>query len=606
MASSLSCAVTSLNPSGPRLRRTRRAGPLAVSTMAARSIQPSLSKSSATTLDAPVASCDGERDALEALAVYIAPEGYAGCSGVGESYVHPAIFVEVEDGDGGGWWQRFVGEERRDFECAVARVGEEGGRGVGAGDEEVYGAVVVEVGEDGGGGAAGAAEAGLFRPVGEGLVAVVAPEDVGASAVGGCAGDEEVEVAVVVVVDEDEVGGAIGRGDSGFFGDVGELAVAEIAEEEDAVAHGEGEVGEAVVVEVARGAGYAVSADGEAGLVGGERIEAARGGAAIGADGVGAVAHDDEAEVAAAVHVDEACARVRGCGILVARALPRFREGDGNHGTGFEGASGGIFGAAEAALFAVVVREGRGELGVGDLAEAIEGDLGLFGFALTLEGAGETELGGGVERVEFERGAVLGYGGGEVVQLKLEGAEEVVAVRVRGIEREDALEGFDALLVIVLAAIEEAEDVPGVGIVGGLLGGVFERGFGLGELLQIEEGDAFVGLGEGERWVELVGLSELLRGLFEELLAHQRGADVVRRAAFCLGAASRRRRGYGSEVQSRRARLAAAILSAVHDRLRAISVRMFIALSLLKYAAPWKGLNAAPWTPVRLRLLSCD
>ncbi len=55
--------------------------------------------------DAPGSGCvgEGQGDAFEALAVDVPPQRDAGRSGVGDSDVHPAIFVEVEDGEAYGW-----------------------------------------------------------------------------------------------------------------------------------------------------------------------------------------------------------------------------------------------------------------------------------------------------------------------------------------------------------------------------------------------------------------------------------------------------------------------------------------------------------------------
>src|SRR5262249_28452130 len=86
--------------------------------------------------------------------------------------------------------------------------------------------VVVEVEKDGGLRVSDVRESGLRGDVFEGAVALVAEEDVAAAR----AGDEEVEVAVVVVIHEG--GGdahAIAEADAGFVGDFLEGAVAVIA-----------------------------------------------------------------------------------------------------------------------------------------------------------------------------------------------------------------------------------------------------------------------------------------------------------------------------------------------------------------------------------------
>ena len=113
------------------------------------------------------------------------------------------------------------------------------------GDEEVGVAVAVVVAEDGAGGPAFVdVEAGRFGDVGEGAVAVVAIEDDAAEA-----GDDEVGAAVVVEVADGGAHGPAGIADAGFVGDVGEGAV--------------------VVVVVEGAAGFlAVEGHGDAGRVG--------------------------------------------------------------------------------------------------------------------------------------------------------------------------------------------------------------------------------------------------------------------------------------------------------------------------------------------------
>ena len=86
-------------------------------------------------------------------------------------------------------------------------------------------------------------------------------------------GDEEIELAVVVVVEPHGAGGKSGIGDAGFGGHIGKLAVAQIAEEMIRSEGGDVDVVVAVVVVVADGAAQPVHFDRESGLPGhvGER-----------------------------------------------------------------------------------------------------------------------------------------------------------------------------------------------------------------------------------------------------------------------------------------------------------------------------------------------
>ena len=200
----------------------------------------------------------GEFDALEALAFDVAPEADAGRACVGEGEIHPAIFVEIERDDADGGREIFFfevdgGGERSEF--AFARIDVDGCAGLAAGEDEIDGAIVVEIagGEASAGGVE--VESGFGGDVGEGAVAVVAPENIvrgllrGARG-GGLHGDVEVEVAVVIVVDEGEADAAGLAANADGFGDVGELAVF-VVEKMDAVGEADGEIGVAVVVVVA-------------------------------------------------------------------------------------------------------------------------------------------------------------------------------------------------------------------------------------------------------------------------------------------------------------------------------------------------------------------
>ena len=80
--------------------------------------------------------------------------------------------------------------------------------------------------------------------------------------------DEQVEAAVVVVVEPDGAGGPAGSGDAGFLGHVGERAVAVVVIEDAAAVLRDVEVGEAVAVVVADRDAHAVAAAGDAGLFG--------------------------------------------------------------------------------------------------------------------------------------------------------------------------------------------------------------------------------------------------------------------------------------------------------------------------------------------------
>ncbi len=93
-------------------------------------------------------------------------------------------------------------------------------------DEEVQIAVAIVVEEAGAGGPAAAGDAGLFSDVGEGAVAVVAEQRVAAEI-----GDVEVWIAVVVIVAGGHAHAVVAVLHAGLFGDISEGAVAVVAVE---------------------------------------------------------------------------------------------------------------------------------------------------------------------------------------------------------------------------------------------------------------------------------------------------------------------------------------------------------------------------------------
>src|SRR6185437_10237704 len=111
---------------------------------------------------APCGRCALERQryTLEALAVCVAPQADAWCAGVGHGYVHPSVFVVVEDCDAARSGESGNCVQRERLERACAAVFVNGGSAGRVGYDQVHGAVVVDVGERGFGGGSAASEAG--------------------------------------------------------------------------------------------------------------------------------------------------------------------------------------------------------------------------------------------------------------------------------------------------------------------------------------------------------------------------------------------------------------------------------------------------------------
>ena len=121
---------------------------------------------------------DGQWHALEVLAIDIAPQANAGCTGVGKGNVHPTIFVEVEDVHARGRREsrRVVQRHRLERAFALIQVHRRGAAG--ASHHQIDRAIVVDVRQHHAGGRSFGCESGFFCPVGECAVAVVAPQHV--------------------------------------------------------------------------------------------------------------------------------------------------------------------------------------------------------------------------------------------------------------------------------------------------------------------------------------------------------------------------------------------------------------------------------------------
>ncbi len=155
---------------------------------------------------------------------------------------------------------------------------------------------------------------------------------------------------------------------------------------------------------------------------------------------------------------------------------------------------------------------------------------GVVDFGGLLVGAGQSELGGGVQRVELQ-GVLEGVNRlRELLGLHIGRAEKVPGVGVVGVDPGDALEGVDGGLRVAGVFREQAEVIPGVRILRVLLERVFEGGFGLVDFLQVQVGDGFVQARDGQTWdrlSQLPGMSSVLS---------RKAAGSCRRSRDCSGA----------------------------------------------------------------------
>ena len=249
-----------------------------------------------------------------------------------------------------------------------------------------------------------------------------------------------------------------------------------------------------------------------------EIAEEARGAVVGGAD-------EEEVGLAVVVEVEEAGAGGGGefCGGVSERL---WREIYFDRSGGGGDRAFGEFGERVAALIAVAGAERSAEMIGGDFLKAGEMFTRGGGVTFALVGASDAEFGGGVERESFERFLEGGDGFVVVLRLGLQVADEIVAVGF-GRELRDVGEGGDSLFDFAGIFVDEAEVVPGVGIVGEFFRGLFESGAGGVEFLLAEERDAEIYAGDGEFWIGGEGLLEIFLGVGKFLLVHVGDAEGV-------------------------------------------------------------------------------
>ena len=177
-----------------------------------------------------------------------------------------------------------------------------------AGNDEIDSAVVIDVGEHDAGGCALAAQACFRCPVGECPIAVVAPEHVAARRLrrARLAGNEQIEIAVVIEINKRQTGRTIDRHNAGGLGYIGELAAPEIAKQQHAVTECHGQIVPAIIVEIADRTRNAGATCVETCLLGRKLLPVTIPDIVVHADGVLSVTHHHQIEMAIAGYIQHA------------------------------------------------------------------------------------------------------------------------------------------------------------------------------------------------------------------------------------------------------------------------------------------------------------
>ena len=209
------------------------------------------------------------RRALRAFAAGIAPEAQTGRRPVREGEVHAAVVIEIERDGARRARRRFAHPRGSGSKRAFERIHEDLGRFFPAGDDQIDGAIVIQIAFESGDGCGAAGEPRLLGVIAERAATEIAPKNI-AGRRGVVrererlrrnsereiieARDVDVEVAIVVVIDEGDAEREADRAHAGRIGDIFKCAVAFVVKQRDAVAGADDEIGMAVVVVVADGA----------------------------------------------------------------------------------------------------------------------------------------------------------------------------------------------------------------------------------------------------------------------------------------------------------------------------------------------------------------
>ena len=221
---------------------------------------------------------------------------------------------------------------------------------------------------------AASAQPGRLGPFGECLVAVVAPEHVGCVAgLERRTGEQQVEIAVVVVIDKRDSGRLVARRQAGFRRHVLELSLAQIAEQQHLVVERDGQIVQVVAIVVANGAGNGVAS-----------MPLSPAAAASTSSKLAIVVamqhanrlrpglHQHQVHLSGAGHVEHAGATVCRCCTLVSCGHRLCHQLHGNHRVlpGFR-----LFNRRDrrvVTLLSVGQADGRGDLGAGQVLKALE------------------------------------------------------------------------------------------------------------------------------------------------------------------------------------------------------------------------------------------
>jgi hypothetical protein len=109
-----------------------------------------------------------------------------------------------------------------------------------------------------------------------------------------------------------------------------------------------------------------------------------------------------------------------------------------------------------------------------------------------------------------------------------------VTVCVGGVKLENSPESLHALVRLVVATVEQPEDIPDPWIIRSLHRSMLQCRHCLWQPLKVQQRNAPIQLRNGKRSIKSVSLAKLIDGLLQELLIHQSGANVIQANRFTV------------------------------------------------------------------------
>ena len=178
-------------------------------------------------------------------------------------------------------------------------------------------------------------------------------------------------------------------------------------------------------------------------------------------------------------------------------------------------------------MFAVGQADGRADLSVRKVLEALEMIFCFRSFSGTLESARQRKLGRSVVGIDLQCLFKTGDGLVGVLQILVTDANEVIRVRIVGIVLDCLLKAVERWFQFIIGMLGQAEVVPGLGIGGVEVDGPLQGFLGVVQLLQRHQGDALIDGCLRQFRVIPEGLSKGGRCTISKLLAHLRDATII-------------------------------------------------------------------------------